>query len=138
MSPAARFKDVDHFVYRTYDAWGDLLYVGCSKDVEKRLKEHPKRGWRKRMCRCEVDGPYSYPVARSIERELICTANPQHNGDTPRAIAGRRARATFFESVMRAALASGEDLNTAADQAAVATSFEFPDWLRYELEEVVA
>jgi hypothetical protein len=127
-------EHIDHFVYRAYDGWGDLLYVGCSKNVEKRLTEHSKHGWRKRMYRCEVDGPYPYSVARSIERELIRTADPRHNGDTPRAIADRRARHNFFESVMHTAIAAGEDLTTAIDQAAIASSFEFPELIQYDLE----
>ncbi|QAU07146.1 G-I-Y Y-I-G endonuclease [Gordonia phage Asapag] len=68
----------NHFVYRYFDADGDLLYVGCSHRPEIRLREH--RSTRPGMCaaiaRIKVSGPYCYKTARGIERDAIRTEEP--------------------------------------------------------------
>lgn len=68
----------NHFVYRYFDAAGDLLYVGCSHRPEVRLAEH--RSMRPGMCaaiaQIKVSGPYCYKTARGIERDAIRTEDP--------------------------------------------------------------
>ena len=37
-----RWREMErtHFVYRVFDEFGQLLYVGCTKDLTRRLKQH--------------------------------------------------------------------------------------------------
>lgn len=71
----------DHFVYRCYDNSDVLLYVGCSRDPEGRRKGHKgsRADWYPYMTRAEMSGPFTYTVARRLEREQIETLHPRFN-----------------------------------------------------------
>lgn len=68
----------NHFVYRYFDAAGDLLYVGCSHRPAIRWAEH--KTTRPGMCaavtKVKISGPYCYTKAREIERAAIRTERP--------------------------------------------------------------
>lgn len=63
----------EHFVYRTFNAAGELLYIGCSRDWQKRLEGHKdsRAEWYPLMVRVKVEGPYNYETARQVERDAI-------------------------------------------------------------------
>lgn len=84
MDPARR----EHFVYRAFDAKGQLLYVGCTMDLDRRYKEHsarkhPSRWWHLAV-RFVLSGPYNYDTGRRLEREAIRSEAPIWNTDEPR------------------------------------------------------
>lgn len=128
MSTLAELEAREHFVYRAFDSAGRLLYVGCSLNVQQRMRDHRYWGsWYRLMVRHEVDGPYPYAEARAIEWEAIQTEDPIHNAQTPRAVADRSRRRKFYASVMDAAIAHGEHWTVACHQALVATAIEFAE-----------
>lgn len=110
----------NHFVYRVFDADGDLLYIGCTKNFERRWRE--QKVDRPKMTaaatRCKLSGPYTYETARrleaeAIEAEAIEAENPLHNFT----LARRRERAEhsrIFDNRFYGLL----DLGATSDQAA--------------------
>lgn len=78
----------EHFVYRCYDAEGQLLYVGCTQDVNARMSVHAS-SWQNpasaylnlHMARHEVEPePYIGRIAgRAAERQAIETERPLLN-----------------------------------------------------------
>lgn len=70
-----------YYVYRCYDADGDLLYVGCSKDVEKRLKQHEgyADSWVNQMARIAVEEYPDHESALLVEARAIATEHPYWN-----------------------------------------------------------
>ena len=69
----------EHFVYRLYGKRGRLLYIGCSMNLERRLREH-RRSFGERLApRVKATGPYNYETARRIERAAIEAAQPPFN-----------------------------------------------------------
>lgn len=77
----------DHFVYRCYDADGDLLYIGCTSNVSKRMAAH-RRGsgavasrWLSVfMARHQVEGPFrGRDAGREAERRAIQDEQPLFN-----------------------------------------------------------
>lgn len=70
-----------HFVYWCYDSDGTLLYVGCTVDVRRRMREHwGERRYAKRwvhsVAAIRCVGPLPYAAARAIERQFIATYAP--------------------------------------------------------------
>jgi hypothetical protein len=71
-----------HYVYRAYDKRDTLLYVGCSHQPRQRwsqLKADPTMKWAEKAVRWRISGPYSFDVARRVERETIWQEKPRHN-----------------------------------------------------------
>lgn len=69
------------YVYRVYDlASDDLLYVGCTNDPRRRLREHAHHTYPREMHRFEVDVP-ALPQLHASNAELIQiqTRNPRDN-----------------------------------------------------------
>lgn len=103
----------DHFVYRVYDAGDQLLYIGCTKNFERRWREH--KSWLRDMVaaasRCKLSGPYPYAVARRLEKEAIEAENPLHNFTLARrrerAEQSRRFEARFHE-LMRSGMSTND------------------------------
>lgn len=69
----------NHYVYRIYAASGDLLYVGQTVNVKKRmyghqwwLRDHPDH-------RLRVEGPFTKAEADVLERRAIRTEAPRRN-----------------------------------------------------------
>lgn len=75
----------DHFVYRTFDAAGHLLYIGCTKRLTERWRMH--RYERPEMvaaaASCRIQGPYTKTVAYTMERDAVRAEDPAHNYCAP-------------------------------------------------------
>lgn len=69
-----------HCVYRHYDADGNLLYVGCAKDVKARQSGHKATSkWFPLVDRIDVSEPMEMKEAFQAEREAIWDENPDFN-----------------------------------------------------------
>ena len=83
----------DTFVYRAYNADGELLYIGITNAPDRRRREHRSDAiWEQEIHRVRMSGPYPRPVAAEIERRGLAVEEPLH-GDTP-ARRSARGRAT--------------------------------------------
>lgn len=82
-----------HFVYAAFDADMQPLYVGCTKDVTRRLKEHARGStWPSRTAHLFVTEFASEAEALGVERERIQSLRPLHNiRDNPRRMSFRKA-----------------------------------------------
>lgn len=77
---AARREAAPNFVYRVFDDYGHLLYVGCSLDVDKRMKVHRREApWFKYATTIASFGPWPRSEAMRREREAIETESPYFN-----------------------------------------------------------
>jgi predicted GIY-YIG superfamily endonuclease len=76
LDPALR----NHFVYWFYDADGECIYVGCTRHPEKRWRQHRQNSRRivAETARCRMAGPYSYFMARRIERAQQFDLRPKY------------------------------------------------------------
>jgi predicted GIY-YIG superfamily endonuclease len=81
-----------HAVYRAYDADNNLLYVGCSVNPDRRLKDHVRTPWYPRMTRCAVEWHPNFDIGRSVERVAIETEEPLFN--VPARVRARRSAET--------------------------------------------
>lgn len=70
-----------HFVYRVYDEFGLLLYVGCTKGPEARYKQHrgDKAPWLPYMATARLEGPYVKANGFAQEKSVIATEEPYFN-----------------------------------------------------------
>ncbi|WP_448449126.1 GIY-YIG nuclease family protein [Mycolicibacterium sp. XJ775] len=68
----------DHFVYRVFHQDGRLLYIGCTKNLDARWKQHcyQRPGLKLVDARFRVQGPYIKSVARTIERRALNSEAP--------------------------------------------------------------
>jgi DNA-binding transcriptional ArsR family regulator len=67
------------YLYRVYCECGDLIYVGITGDLERRLRDHHRHArWADHAARIEFD-LYHEPDARRLEKELIVHHNPLYN-----------------------------------------------------------
>lgn len=77
----------EHSVYRLYNDSGDLLYIGCARDVEQRLMLHHVFGY----TLCAIEEYPNKASARAAERAAIKAEAPllnkQHN---PQRFKGRK------------------------------------------------
>lgn len=81
-------EKADHFVYRCYDSEGVLLYIGCTTDVEKRLKGHfavsaaNTASWWLSLFYSDhkIEGPFrGRDAGRDAERAAIRSERPLFN-----------------------------------------------------------
>lgn len=115
----------EHFVYRVYDKAGRLIYIGCSRRPEKRLKEHKfdSPRWHSQMASVRLSGPYNYETARQLEYDAINSENSVYNETSIVRIRLKRRRDEIADTELRAALARGESVEEAlawADTAVAA------------------
>jgi predicted GIY-YIG superfamily endonuclease len=69
-----------HYVYRCYDADGDLLYIGCTQRLEVRMRVHEKQSqWYPDMVRMTVEEYSSVTAGFDAEAEAIGRENPYWN-----------------------------------------------------------
>ena len=71
----------NQFVYRVYNAAGEVIYVGRTSRPEHRWSVHrsAKRDMVHQTHACRMAGPYEYETARRIEAHLIHAHNPEFN-----------------------------------------------------------
>lgn len=80
-------EDRRHFVYRAYDATGNLLYVGVTRSPATRQTWHRYNSlWFPDVTSVRMTGPLPAADARDLEFRLICDEAPLHN------ISGRPTR----------------------------------------------
>lgn len=91
-----------HYVYRAFDSYGILLYVGCTKNVDQRLSAHRNQAPWTRFCETVgVSGPYDgRDAGREAEMQAILSEGAYFNStpdDIKRTQANRNAakRAMF-------------------------------------------
>lgn len=81
---------MDAYVYRTYDRDGVLLYVGCTRDPERRFKEHRMcqetiSRWFPLMASREITAAMPEAEALALETHWIRTLGPKFNvADAPK------------------------------------------------------
>ena len=69
-------------LYRHFDEWGDLLYVGISLSPIARLRQHRRSAhWMEEIVRVEIEWHPSRREALAREREAIEREDPKHNID---------------------------------------------------------
>ncbi|MGN7133416.1 GIY-YIG nuclease family protein [Rhodococcoides corynebacterioides] len=117
----------EHYVYRVFDAAGDLLYVGCTKRPEARWKEHRSMSpwWTSRAHTFRQNGPFNYETARAIEREALRVERPQF-GWTPERHAIVRRRNGWQSKRTRQLIAEGQTFMAAHAQAQREAQKKFP------------
>lgn len=107
----------EHFVYRAFNAAGELLYVGCTKTLEGRRRDHQMdRRWYSKARTYTIAGPYNYETARDIERTAIRTEGPLYN-ETPERRAYEAARSRVVKRRYNELLALGVDWTDAVSLA---------------------
>lgn len=83
-------------VYRCYAADGSLLYIGSSRQVEKRMDAHYRSSfWRPAVARVRIQLAPDVFTARQIEAEAIRAENPRFN------VQHRRPRSQWTEQDFR-------------------------------------
>lgn len=70
---------MEYFVYRLFAKHDRLLYVGCTSNIEKRLKEHRLKPWFDSVDRVQTDAFPDRAAALDAEREAIRAECPRHN-----------------------------------------------------------
>jgi hypothetical protein len=73
--------DDPHFVYRAFDSYGHLLYIGCTNNPDKRLATHRSQApWFRFAETISVAGPYAGRSAgRAVETQAILTEGAYFN-----------------------------------------------------------
>ena len=67
-------------VYAAYDAQGDLLYVGASVDVKRRLLQHASQSaWGREVCEVLFRRLPNKKAAIAFETRAIQLLKPKHN-----------------------------------------------------------
>jgi len=70
----------NHFVYLLADESGEVIYVGCTRNPEQRWRDHrTTKRWSSEVASKRMVGPYDYPTARRIERELQDLHRPRYD-----------------------------------------------------------
>ncbi|OBK22516.1 GIY-YIG nuclease family protein [Mycobacterium asiaticum] len=123
----------EFFVYRVFDSTDQLLYVGCTKRLDKRWSEHKSNrpGMVAATTRCRVQGPYTYEVARALEHTAIRTEEPLL-GWTPARHREKCGRSRWIDQRMNHLCNSGMDWPAALTQAVADADEWFPDPYEHE------
>lgn len=81
MTPARRRP----VVYRMYDGGENLLYIGCTDALMRRLNQHEgERDWYDTVASVTVQHFDTKAEALNAESEAIAAESPPHNIDVPR------------------------------------------------------
>lgn len=71
-----------HFVYRCFNAEGDIIYVGCTWNVEQRMAQHQATNIGAKTVRIDVTEHPDQRAALDIERSEIRRYEPFFNRQT--------------------------------------------------------
>lgn len=123
----------DHFVYRMFDAEGQLLYIGCTKVPDQRWGTHnaERPHMTRRAVRFKVQGPYPYKTARDIEREALQTEEPEF-GWTPAKRREQRLRQQWIARRIDELQSQGAGFSAALEQAVADADDAWPDPVAHE------
>jgi predicted GIY-YIG superfamily endonuclease len=91
------------FVYRAFDSYGDLLYVGMTKDLVARIKDHTRQSpaWITQMATLTAVTYWKRAEACAAESKAIRTECPiynvvgSRNGDTARYLSWLAGQARY-------------------------------------------
>lgn len=121
------------FVYRIFDADGQLLYVGCTNRLSKRWSEHKQArpGMVAAAARCRIQGPYTRDEARELEKHALRTEEPLL-GWTPTRHREKCAPDRWIERRMDGLIEQGVDGGTALHKACRDAEEWFPDPYEHE------
>lgn len=93
----ARIDSSQHYVYKAFDSFGLLLYIGCTINVPKRRAAHRNATWSRFSETLAIWGPYPDKAsARAVESHAIENEGSYFNctkADTARTQANRNAAA---------------------------------------------
>ena len=71
-------------LYRCFDAEGNLLYVGATKNVFQRIADHQAHSyWFRRVTRVDIQHFDSYKEALDAEAMAVNTEHPRVNKHVP-------------------------------------------------------
>ena len=118
---AARREVAPNYVYRAFDSYGLLLYIGCSLDVTKRLMVHRREAaWFPYAETVGIWGPHRRSEAMRLEREAIETEHPYFNSSMAnhRLVQMRHPMATSDADRLARYLAAREDAELARQETA--------------------
>lgn len=103
-----------HFMYRMYDAAGDLLYLGIAYEPLARIPGHRRKPWADevRTVTIEPMGPLVRYEALRVENETIQAERPRHN------VVGNGPASKRPEDLERAAVSFGRRMGWALGEAA--------------------
>ena len=74
----------DYYVYRLYDAAGELLYVGSTSNVRRRVQEHRRnQPWGHLIASSAFGGPLPQQDAWRLEDKTIREQRPRYNQRRP-------------------------------------------------------
>lgn len=100
-------------MYRLWNEAGDLLYVGCTVNLDQRVQDHAKKEWGSDIAAVDAVIFKTRPEAAAAEFNALCEEAPRHNVlktpdrlDTPCLFADAVA---LIESSTKATLASVGD-----------------------------
>lgn len=111
------------YLYRHFDANGDLLYVGISLSAIDRLRQHRANSSWSNEIRTITVAPYlDRPSALRAEYEAIIIENPLHNRKRP-----VKGGDLIYEADGRLCIMPPGDGNW--DALISAAAREFPDWI---------
>jgi hypothetical protein len=68
-----------HFLYRAFDAEGQLLYIGRTWEPWRRFSSHGQSPWRPFAARVEWEFVGDYEAAKQAEAHAIRSEHPIHN-----------------------------------------------------------
>lgn len=90
-------------LYRCFDAEGNLLYVGATKNVFQRIADHQAHSyWFRHVTRVEIQHFDSRKEALAAEAMAITLENPKHNTVTPRVPGVEFNRSNLWSHEIRA------------------------------------
>lgn len=103
-----RIEALPHYVYRAFDSYGVLLYIGCTHDTEKRMAHHrTQSAWHPYAETLGVWGPYPFVEARQIEADAIDSEASYFNA-TPEDMRRSRANRHAAQLAVRKRRFAGE------------------------------
>lgn len=74
-------SDRTHFVYRAFDREGELLYIGCTSNLDQRRAAHRSTSdWYPYAASFRIAGPFDRETALRIEKQAIETEGSWFNG----------------------------------------------------------
>lgn len=82
----ARSDDTETYLYRLWSSSGDLLYIGVTVDLARRMTQHRKvQPWWDDVAMCGIQVLPTRSAAFAAEATAVATESPRHNVKLKRA-----------------------------------------------------